>query len=64
MNLDGKRVWLSGASSGIGEELAKQLAAKGAKLVLSARNEQALEQVKNSLVGQGHVVLPLDFERR
>ncbi|TMP88201.1 short chain dehydrogenase [Pseudoalteromonas ruthenica] len=61
MNLDGKRVWLSGASSGIGEELAKQLAAKGAKLVLSARNEQALEQVKNSLMGQGHVVLPLDL---
>ena len=29
--------------------------------MLSARNEQALEQVKNSLVGQGHVVLPLDL---
>jgi short-subunit dehydrogenase len=38
-------VAITGASKGIGAELARQLAAKGAKLVLAARNEKELEQV-------------------
>jgi short-subunit dehydrogenase len=38
-------VAITGASKGIGAELARQLAAKGAKLVLAARNERELEQV-------------------
>ncbi|MGZ5661515.1 MAG: SDR family NAD(P)-dependent oxidoreductase, partial [Usitatibacter sp.] len=38
-------VAITGASKGIGAELARQLAAKGAKLVLAARNEAELEQV-------------------
>ena len=33
-----KVIWITGASSGIGEELAKQYARKNYKLVLSARN--------------------------
>ncbi|WP_107667445.1 SDR family oxidoreductase [Cyanothece sp. BG0011] len=40
-----KIVWLTGASSGIGEALAYQLAANGAKLILSARREQELQRV-------------------
>ena len=40
-----KRVWITGASSGIGEALALALAAKEAHLVLSARNEQQLHRV-------------------
>ena len=39
-------VWVTGASSGIGEELAYQLSKLGVSLVLSARRVQELERVK------------------
>lgn len=42
-----KVVWITGASSGIGEELAYLYAAKGAKLVISARRLEELERVKS-----------------
>jgi short-subunit dehydrogenase len=43
--MKGNVVVITGASKGIGAELARQLAAKGAKLVLAARNERELEAV-------------------
>lgn len=39
----GKRVWLVGASSGIGAEMARQLAVRGARIALSGRNREVLE---------------------
>ncbi|WP_423126549.1 SDR family oxidoreductase [Gaoshiqia sp. Z1-71] len=45
-NLKDKVVWITGASSGIGEELAYAFAREGAFPVLSARNADKLEQVK------------------
>lgn len=58
-----KVVWITGASSGIGEEMAKQVAKQGACVVLSSRNLAALEQVKESLDNASrHLCLPLDLE--
>lgn len=58
-------VWITGASSGIGEALALQFAAAGARLVLSARREEELQRVKARCVDAGltaenALVLPLD----
>lgn len=58
-----KIVWITGASSGIGKETAIQLANQGAKLVLSARNENELLKLKSELKNsENHLVLPLDLE--
>ena len=44
ISLEGKIAFVSGASKGIGVEIAKTLAGAGADLALTARNEQELEQ--------------------
>ena len=49
--LSGARIIITGASSGIGRELAIQLAAAGAKLVITARREDRLNEVKNECGG-------------
>lgn len=65
--LKGKVVWITGASSGIGEELAYQLASVGSRLVLSARREDELKRVKrkclesSTLKEEDIFVLPLDL---
>ena len=50
--LHGKVVWITGASSGIGEYLAYELVKCGCKLVLSARRKVELERVKNNCAGR------------
>ncbi|CAD7695866.1 unnamed protein product [Ostreobium quekettii] len=64
-HFEGKGVWVTGASQGLGEALAKYFAAQGARLVISARREGELERVKASCVGkwapQDITVLPFDL---
>jgi len=52
----GKRVWLVGASSGIGAALARELAQRGARVALSARNLEKLQ----ALGIEGALLLPCD----
>ena len=57
-----KVVWITGASSGIGEELARQLDRAGAKLILSARNVEKLNELKESLPYKDqHIVVQVDL---
>ena len=62
MAWDGKVVWITGASSGIGEALAYSLARRGARLILSARGEDRLREVQAACDHpEAHFVLPLDL---
>lgn len=55
----GRRVWLLGASTGIGAALARALAARGAILTLTARNSSALEELATQC-GSGVRILAAD----
>jgi dehydrogenase/reductase SDR family member 7B len=57
---ENKVVWITGASSGIGAELAQAFAREGAKLVLSARRRSELDEVAAKAGGEPFV-LPLDL---
>lgn len=64
MSLQNKVVWITGASSGIGEALAYEFAQAGSKLILSARRREELERVKGTCLSQGASaveILPLDL---
>lgn len=56
-----KIVWITGASDGIGKEMAIQMAKEGAKIILTARNIEKLNAVKDSLDGNEHWVYPMDL---
>jgi len=58
------RVLLTGASRGIGEALARGLAARACEVGLLARNEAELEALAASLPGQGHQALVADVGDR
>lgn len=64
--IDQKVIWLTGASSGIGEALAHELSHKGAKLILSSRRKEELERVKGNCSPDTHQnirILPLDLSQ-
>jgi NADP-dependent 3-hydroxy acid dehydrogenase YdfG len=46
-NFKNKLVWVTGASSGIGEALAKDFVSAGAHVIITSRNFKELERVKN-----------------
>lgn len=64
--IENKVIVITGASSGIGEETAKLLAAKGAKLVLAARREERLQALVSEIQSKGGeaVAKATDVSRR
>ncbi len=62
-NVENKVIIITGASSGIGEETAKTLAANGAKVVLSARRKDRLKKLASE-IGENAVYLKSDVADR
>jgi short-subunit dehydrogenase len=61
MTLATKTIWITGASSGIGEALAIELSSRDVRLVLSARRAEELERVRGRCANRERVfVLPMD----
>jgi short-subunit dehydrogenase len=61
MNLSGRKTLLTGATGGLGRAIAHALAQRGAQVALSARKQEALEELAAELPGSGHTVLPADL---
>ena len=59
-----KVIWITGASSGIGEHLAYAFSEQGAKLILSSRNQQELTRVKQNCSNPDSIrILSLDVAK-
>ena len=65
MNLTNKVIWITGASSGIGEAITYALTKENCKLVISARRVDELNRVKanTKLSDENILVLPIDLEQ-
>lgn len=67
MKFHNKTVWITGASSGIGEALVYAFAQEGANIILSARRQSELERVKTecmrltNIPNEHLLILPLDL---
>ena len=62
MSYKNKTVWITGASSGIGEAFARAFHQEGANLILSSRRKDELERVKSELGGSDSIsILTLDL---
>lgn len=59
--LEGKTVLVTGASSGIGRMTAIECSKMGAKVVITARNEERLQETLNQLEGDGHLKISVDI---
>ena len=60
-SLEGKTILVTGASSGIGKATAIECSKMGAKLVVTGRNEERLNQTLSMLEGDGHLAIPADL---
>lgn len=62
--MKGKTIFITGATSGIGEGCARKFASMGSNLILNGRNVEKLESLKKELEGMGVEVLTLPFDVR
>ena len=67
MKIAGKTIWITGASSGIGEALSILAVRSGARVILSSRNITRLENLKQRLekISPGSsTIVPMDVTKR
>jgi len=64
MDFTHKKIWITGASSGIGEALVYELSKKGAEIIISARRNEELERVKDNCQDKSKIhIQTLDLEK-
>lgn len=61
MDLTGKVILVTGASSGIGRAIAIECSKLGAACILTARNMERLQGTLSSMEGEGHAIIPADL---
>jgi NAD(P)-dependent dehydrogenase (short-subunit alcohol dehydrogenase family) len=61
INLKGKRILVTGASSGIGKSIAYHIAKLGGSVILLGRNTERLKLIYNSLYGSSHEFYSIDI---
>ena len=61
-SLKGKKILITGASSGIGSSVAKLASQQGGACIINGRNEERLNQTLNSLKGEGHIAIVSDLK--
>lgn len=59
--LEGKTILVTGASSGIGRGIAIACAGMGAKVILTARNQDRLQETLSKMEGHGHLIIPANL---
>ena len=60
-SLEGKTILVTGASSGIGQATAIECSKMGAKVIVTGRNEERLNETLNQLEGIGHQMIVADL---
>jgi NAD(P)-dependent dehydrogenase (short-subunit alcohol dehydrogenase family) len=61
-DLSGAIIMVTGASAGIGKATAQVLSQLGARIILVSRYPETLKATEATLVGEGHLVAPFDFD--
>ena len=57
-----ENIWIIGASSGIGMELALYLSNNGANIIVSSRSEKSLQKIIRQTGGKNDLILPIDIK--
>lgn len=60
-SLEGKNILVTGASSGIGQQIAISCSKMGARVILIGRNEERLEETRSQMENDGHLVCSYDL---
>ncbi len=63
-SLENKTILITGASSGIGRGIAIECSKIGAKLIISGRNPENLDETYNQLIGTGHKKIIADLSKQ
>lgn len=61
LDFTGKKILVTGASSGIGRSTAIRLSEQGARVILNGRNVERLKETMEAMTGAGHLILPADL---